>query len=75
MLPSVNVFEPYSILYTSNFVEIFLIIIRLISAIFYEILYKCVFRLEEVDYAVGRMLHDKIARYNTDLNMEFFATG
>lgn len=46
-----------------------------ISAIFYEILYKCVFKLEEVDYAVSRMLHDKVARYNTDVNMTFPSTG
>lgn len=45
------------------------------SAILYEILYKHVFKLEEVDYAVNKMLHDKTARYQTELNMALFSTG
>lgn len=74
MLPSVNVGNPHSAFYFYLFL-VFLTNMRFISAIFYEILYKCVFSLEEVDYAVGRMLHDKISRYNTDFNVELFATG
>lgn len=38
-------------------------------------LYKKVFKLEEVDYAVNKMLHDKTARYQTDLNAAVFTTG
>lgn len=45
------------------------------AAILYEILYKNVFKLEEVDYAVNKMLHDKTARYQTELNMALFSTG
>lgn len=45
------------------------------SAILYENLYKDVFKLEEVDYAVNKMLHDKNARYQTELNAAFFTTG
>lgn len=45
------------------------------SAILYEILYKHVFKLEEVDYAVNKMLHDKSAHYQAEWNMAFFSSG
>jgi len=45
------------------------------TAILYEILYKQVFKLEEVDYAVNKMLHDKSAHYQTDFNMAFLSSG
>lgn len=52
-------------------------ILKLFSvlAILYEALYKNVFKLEEVDYAVNKMLHDKTARYQPDLTAAFFSTG
>lgn len=47
----------------------------ILLAIFYEILYKEVFKLEEVDYAVNKMLHDKSARYQPELNIALCTTG
>lgn len=35
-------------------------------ALVYEVLYKGVFELLEVDYAVKKMLHDKTSKYQRD---------
>lgn len=36
------------------------------TAIIYETLYKGVFELLEVDFAVKKMLHDKTSKYQRD---------
>lgn len=45
------------------------------QSIVYNLLYKEVFKMEEVDYAVNKMLHDKTARYQKELNAAIFCTG
>lgn len=51
------------------------LIIFYFLAILYEILYKYIFKLEEVDYAVSKMLHDKTSRCQTEINVALFNTG
>ncbi|XP_054271857.1 protein ovarian tumor locus-like [Macrosteles quadrilineatus] len=44
------------------------------QSLIYETLYKKVFQLEEVDYAVKKMLHDKTSKYQRDPS-SFFMNG
>nr|QAB02869.1 ovarian tumor protein [Bemisia tabaci] len=41
------------------------------QAIVYEILYKRVFKLQEVDFAVNKMLHDKVTRYPREISNSY----
>lgn len=45
-----------------------------ITATVYEMLYKNVFELKEVDYAVNKMLHDKTSRDQRE-QIPFLSTG
>ena len=45
-----------------------------ISATVYDLLYKNVFDLKEVDYAVNKMLHDKTSRDQRE-QIPFLSTG
>ncbi|KAL1131247.1 hypothetical protein AAG570_010865 [Ranatra chinensis] len=52
----------YDSVYTKDYISS----AALCQSLIYDLLYKNVFELKEVDYAVNKMLHDKTSRYQRD---------